>query len=426
MDRHNLFTTLKRLKGNARGCVYTEPLWGVPFNLYAPYASIYMLAFGLNDGQIGLITSVATAFQVAWTLLSGAITDKLGRKRTTLIFDILSWSVPTLIWALAQDFTYFLVAAVINSSFRVTQNSWSLTLVEDTEPDLLVDVYSWIYIAGLLSAFVAPLTGLFVDEFGLVPTMRGLYTLAFVMMTTKFLTMNALVTETEQGRVRRAETQDQSLPELLSESPAVLREILRSPATLYLGALMVVLNISWMIRGTFWSILAAEELLVPEERLALYPFARSVTMLLFFFVARPQLRRLPEELSMLLGLGGLVASHLLFVLTPAGQGWLLLLSIVLEGMSFPMMATLVDKMTVVTVDKEERARIMALLNAGVLLVATPFGWITGQLSAANRRWPFLLSAALYAVGAALILRIRKRKRAEPHRAPAPALAPSGE
>ena len=53
MKNHVLITTLKNLTGNPRGCVYTEPLWGIPFNLYAPYASVYMVALGLSDAQIG-------------------------------------------------------------------------------------------------------------------------------------------------------------------------------------------------------------------------------------------------------------------------------------------------------------------------------------------------------------------------------------
>ena len=187
MARHPLITTLRNLRGNVRGCVYTEPLWGIPFNLYAPYVSVYMLALGLTDSRIGLITSIGLASEVLWTILSGAITDKLGRKRTTLIFDILSWSVPTRIWAIAQDFTYFLVAAIVNSVWRITLNSWQCLLVEDTDPKLLVDVYSWVHIAGLLVAFVSPLAGLLVAQFSLVPTMRALYLLAFVMMTAKFL-----------------------------------------------------------------------------------------------------------------------------------------------------------------------------------------------------------------------------------------------
>src|SRR5579862_8467493 len=102
---HSLLDTLRNLRGNARGAVLTEPLWGIPFNLYAPYVSIYMVALGLKDSQVGLVTSVALAGQILFALLSGVITDKMGRKRATLIFDIFAWSIPSLLWASAQNLT---------------------------------------------------------------------------------------------------------------------------------------------------------------------------------------------------------------------------------------------------------------------------------------------------------------------------------
>jgi len=71
----------RHLRGNPRGCVYTEPLWGIPYNLYAPYISVYMLALGLSDQQIGLIVSITMTIQIGMMLVSGAVTDKLGRRR---------------------------------------------------------------------------------------------------------------------------------------------------------------------------------------------------------------------------------------------------------------------------------------------------------------------------------------------------------
>ena len=163
------------------------------------------------------------ALQFLWTPFSGAITDKFGRKRTTLITDIIAWSIPCLIWAVAQDFRYFLVAAAINSLWRITHNSWGCLLVEGTNPNLLVEVYSLIYIAGLMAAFFSPLTAILIDQFSLVPTMRFLYFLAFVMMTAKFLIMNAMVTETDEGLVRMEETRHQSIFAIVGESRSVLQ-----------------------------------------------------------------------------------------------------------------------------------------------------------------------------------------------------------
>ena len=215
MKNHPFIRTLLGLRGNARGCVYTEVLWGIPFNLYAPYVSVYMLALGLVDSQIGLIASVSLVGQFFSSLVSGALTDKYGRKLTTLFSDIIAWSIPVLIWAVAQNFYYFLAAALINSTWRVSMTSWSCLLVEDTDERLLVDVYSLIYVANYVVAFFAPIAGLLIHTFTLVPTMRGLYLLAFVLMTTKFLVMNNMVSETRQGVIRMQETSNQSLFSLL-------------------------------------------------------------------------------------------------------------------------------------------------------------------------------------------------------------------
>lgn len=141
-----------------------------------------MIELGLDDLQIGSIASIGLIVQVALALLGGAITDRLGRKLTTFIFDILSLSVPAVIWAVARDYRYFLAAAIFNGMWRITSTSWTCLMVEDTNPNHLVHFFSWIYIAGLVSAFFAPIAGLFVNRFGLVLAVRGLYLFAAVMI----------------------------------------------------------------------------------------------------------------------------------------------------------------------------------------------------------------------------------------------------
>ncbi|MBN2394565.1 MAG: MFS transporter [Anaerolineae bacterium] len=398
---HPLVQTLRKLRGNARGCVYTEPLWGIPFNLYSPYVSVYMLALGLTDVQIGLLTSIGLVLQVFWAMMSGPITDKLGRKRTTFIFDVISWSIPCLIWAVAQDFTYFLFGVIVNAVWRVTHNSWQCLLVEDTDPRLLVDIYSWVYIAGLLAAFVSPLTGLLIDKYSLIPTIRGLFLLSLVMMTAKFVTLNALVTETKQGVVRMEETRHQPLFKVVGESKGVLKQILHTPVTLYTAALMVILGITTTVRGTFWPILVTEKLLFPSASLAWYAFARSVVMLLIFFAVMPCLSTMDVRKPMIVGFLGLTASQVLLLVTPVGNAWLLLLSTIVEACSIPLASTLLDKLVVVAVDAKERARIMGLLSVLVIIVTSPFGWIAGQLSEVNRSLPFILNIVLFGVGSLL-------------------------
>jgi Na+/melibiose symporter-like transporter len=397
----SLITSLKNFKGNARGCVYTEPIWGIPYNLYIPYASLYMVALGLSDKQIGLTVSVSWAFQIFFALLSGVITDKMGRRLTTLIFDIVSWSVPALISAIAQNYWYFLGAAVINSVWRVTHNSWTCLMVEDTDPEEIVDIYSWVYIAGLLVAFFAPLAGLFIKYFTLVPTMRGLYLFAAIMFTVKCITTYRLTRETEQGKVRMHATRHQSVFTVLGEYKGVFQDVLHTPQTLYTSGIMLIMSICMLINSTFWAIIVTEKLRIPAQNLAVFPFVKSVIMLVFFFVIIPRMRRLHFKIPMTLGFAGFVLSQLLLITIPEKGYGLLFVSILLEACSTATVSPLVDQMTVRTVDPKERARIQSIIYVGIILLTSPFGWIAGILSEANKNWPFILNIVLFAAGGVL-------------------------
>src|SRR5512133_3080202 len=164
---HPLIQSLRGLRGNPKACVLTEPLKVIPFNLYIPYVSVYMLALGLSDSQIGLLLTVHMVVRIIASILGGPITDKLGRRKTTFVMDVIVWGIPTLIWAVAQDFTYFLAAAIVHGTMGVVQTSWTCLFVEDAEEDQLIDMYSWINIAGLLSGFFAPVAGILIQRFGL-------------------------------------------------------------------------------------------------------------------------------------------------------------------------------------------------------------------------------------------------------------------
>lgn len=158
--RHPLIETLTSLRGNGRACVYTEPMWGLSMALVLPYASVYMLALGLNDKQIGLLATISMLSQMVSGLLSGAITDKLGRRLTTAVSDLIAFVIPGLVWAFAQNFWWFLVAAAVNGVWQVSQNSWDCLLVEDIPRSTITRVYSLVKVAADLSALFAPIAAL--------------------------------------------------------------------------------------------------------------------------------------------------------------------------------------------------------------------------------------------------------------------------
>jgi MFS family permease len=401
LKNHSLITTLKSLRGNPRGCVYTEPLWGIPFNLYSPYVSIYMVALGLSDKQIGSIVSVSWGFQIILALLSGVVTDKLGRRLTTMIFDILSWSVPAVISAVAQNYWYFLAAGIINSVWRITHNSWSCLLVEDADQNQLVDIYSWIYIANILVGFVAPLAGVLIGRYSLIPTVRGLYIFAAVMFTVKAVVTYLMTQETQQGLIRMHETRHQSLFNALSEYNGIFQNILRTPQTLYTAGIMLVLSISTIITGNFWGIIVTEKLHIPAQNLAIFPFIKSAVMLFFFFAVMPRLNKMHFKLPMAFGFIGFVVSQIILITAPDQSYLFLIVSVFLEACCFAAVNPLVDQMVVLTIDPKERARIQSILYVGIILITSPFGWIAGNLSGIDKSLPFILNTALMIIGAVL-------------------------
>lgn len=360
-----------------------------------------MLAFGLSDKQIGLIVSISWGFQIFFALISGVITDKLGRRLTTLIFDILAWSVPALVSALAQNFWYFLAAGIINSVWRITHNSWTCLLVEDADQGQLVDIYTWIYIANIMVGFFAPLTGVLIGAFSLVPTMRGLYIFAAIMFTLKAIVTYQMTQETGQGRIRLHETRHQSLMDVLGGYKGVFRTLLHTPQTLYTAGIMLVLSISSLISGSFWSIIVTEKLHIPARSLSIFPFVKSAIILLFFFLVMPRISKMHFKKPLVVGFIGFVLSQVLLISAPEHGYFILIINIILEACCFAAVSPLVDQMVVLTIDSKERARIQSILHVGIILLSSPFGWIAGMLSERNKGLPFILNIFLFAAGVVL-------------------------
>jgi Na+/melibiose symporter-like transporter len=188
---------------------------------------------------------------------------------------------------------------------------------------------------------------------------------------------------------------------VLNEYPAVLRQILRTPATLYTLGIMLALSISSLISGNFWAIIVTQKLNIPTSDLALYPFARSALMMLFFFIIQPRIKEMHFKTPMIIGFSSYILAYFLLINLPEKSYFLLLISVLLEAVGMTTVGPLLDKMTVVTVAPQERARILSIMYVSVIVLTSPFGWIAGTLSSMNRVLPFLLSMTLFGVGAFL-------------------------
>ncbi len=88
---------------------------------------LYARSLGMSGVQIGILISVPVVLQIAFTLVSGAFTDRLGGKNTSLASCALT-SVAALLFMLSEGFVLMLAAQFLMVMARATFWTSSLTL----------------------------------------------------------------------------------------------------------------------------------------------------------------------------------------------------------------------------------------------------------------------------------------------------------
>lgn len=406
IKNHPLVQSLLSLKGNPRVLTFLEPLWGIPYNLIAPFATLYMYAQGIDDAQIGLIISICTVVKVFFAFMGGIITDKLGRKTTTILGDFFGWSLACLVWAVSNNFWLFLAATLINSFEHINQTAWQCLVIEDADDKDIPNIYTWITISGLLAVFFAPLSGLLIERFTLVPVVRALYaSFSLLMLVKSWITLRH-TTETAQGEIRKAQTKNLSTLTMVREYKHVIPLLFKNKQTVRIFLVTVMLSIAGMVTGTFFGLYANLYLGIAQSNLALFPILRAVIMLVFLFGASRLLDRFKVKKPLIAGLAIYVLAMVLLLLSPKGQLWPLYLYTLLDAIAHSLVHPRKDALMVMGINKEERARILALVVGFSFICSTPFGYVAGLLSSLDRRLPFCFATVLFILSAIVMLRYR--------------------
>ena len=406
IKEHPLFKYILHVKGNPKTLILIEPLWGIPYNLIAPFITLYMYAFGVTDVQIGLMLSIATAVKVIIAFLGGNIADKLGRKTTVVLCDFLGWTLACALWAVSRNFWMFLAASLINSIEQTNIVAWQCLLVEDAEEKDIVTIYTWITIAGLMAAFFAPLSGLLIDRHSLVPVIRVLYAVFALTMLCKSLITLKFTRETKQGLLRKAQTKGVPISAMLKEYHRILPLLFRTADTVRILVVFILLSASGMVTATFFGLYANLNLGIAQSNLTLFPLMKAAVMLFFFFGLARLTERYHIKKLVLLGLAFYVLA-LAWLIFDAGGMRPAILFTLLESAAISLVMPRKDALLVMGIDKKERARLLSVVTAFSLACSSPFGYVAGWLSSINRIYPFILAALLYTVCAVIMVHYGK-------------------
>ena len=414
IGNHPLIQVLANNQGNPRTLVLIEPLWGIPYNLIAPFATLYMYTQGVTDVQIGLILSIAMVVQVFFSFFGGILTDKVGRKFTTMMGDFFGWAMACLVWSVSNNFWLFLVAAILNCFEQINQTAWYCLLIEDAHPKDLVSIYTWVSIGGLVAVFFAPLSGLFVNAYSVVPVVRVLYLLFSLTMIIKTFITFRFCRETRQGKIRREETKGVSVFQMLGEYRHLIPRMLGDKGVLKAVGVSVILYITNMVNTNFFSLYVTQRLGLSENFLALFPILNAAVMLVFMVGIQHRMSATKFRAPLWAGLALYCVAALVLIFSPAGNLGFVLVYVFIAAVAAALVNPRKDALLQLNINPQERARLNALIMASTIALSSPFGYLAGWLSSLDRRLPFAFAFLLFITAMIVISRIQEPKVEEEH------------
>jgi MFS transporter, DHA1 family, tetracycline resistance protein len=397
----------KQIKGNARACMIVEPLFIIPYSLFVTYASVFMLKQGITETQIGLITSIGLVVQIFASFISGFLTDRLGRKNALLIFDVLSWSVGTLLWAISSNFWFFLIAAVINGFQKIPHIAWTCLLVEDTEPNKRPYVYTVLQFIVVVGGLFAPIGGLIVNYFSLIPAVRIMYILAFICMTTQFILRHIMTHETELGIRRKQETQQMNIKHTLKSYFETISSMKGNTSLIIIFIVYILFQFQLVLQSTYLSVYLVDVLRFSDSTIAIFPAISSVCMLFVLVFVVPKFREENHTTYMVSGfIFSILALSILLMANPNSL-IMVIISTILSAVGLLFSNPYLEAAVANSLEDDNRANMFSILQVIMLIFISPAGIIGGLAYKLNPQIPFVVMLCTFIINIILLLTFSK-------------------
>ncbi|WP_413378376.1 MFS transporter [Paenibacillus taichungensis] len=387
---------LQDLPRNPRYSILLEPVWAIPGTIVLFYAPLYMKEAGLSDIEIGLINSVNLYFAFIFQLFAGSITNKLGRKRTTLIFDLIAWSVPMFIWAFSQNFWLFLIAYLLNATSKFVTVSFNCLIIEDVEEHKRSKVFAILNMIITGAGVLTPIAGVVIADFGIVPTLASIYFVGGILMTVMFFIRNRYTDETAVGKELMGMHSQTRVIQSLASSLRLFGKSFYKRRLLPIILITVLSNLILQL-NFFQVIFFKEQLKFNDQIISFIPVVTAVTVMLLYLVIIPRLKRRSEEKYVSSSIILSTVGAILFLLIPAGNIAMLFLTLIVLAAGNFILQTYRDSLLMNRLGTHEKADMFSAVQTVMTLTAIPSGYLTGLLYHYNPVLLFSVILALYIV-----------------------------
>lgn len=412
----NIISLMRTMKGNSWGMVKYQPMWGIPFALCNFYMSLYMKSQGVTDRQIGYLISIGYVTGTIFSLFSGVITDRLGRKRATLISDLISWPGAYLIYLFSNNFWMFAIGAIASSVLRINMVSWNLMIVEDSTDDERVAAYNFNNIVNTAAGILTPICGIVVAAYGVTSAQRVFLVLAIVLMTAMMLLRDHAVVETKIGKEIIERNKEYKSQVKIFDGTGLYKRtfqvLKKNPAIVTMMCIYILFH-TYMPIGSLGSLYFApyvsEFLGLDKSTISILGSVNAVVMLSIMIFINPILNRFNATRNMILSLIIQVVALSMMISIPHNNftGAALTVGVFSlgYGIFLPFMNTLLAK---VTEGCQERAGIYAFNNIAVSIISIVVASISGNLYVINPRSIYIISIVLLIVCFILLVRFTKK------------------
>lgn len=395
------------LKGNTRISVLCEPLWGLPFVLFNFYLSLYMKELGVTDKQIGYIISIGYFAGIVFSLVSGIITDRLGRKRTTFIFDFISWPLTVFIYLISGSFIMFAVATVLNSMGKIVGVSWNLMVVEDADNEQRIAAFNLLNIINIATGVIIPVAGAFVGAYGVVTAERIFLAYGVISMSVMILLRNHFYSETRIGQQILDEQKKNPVPfSLKSLIPIKAAAAFKGNPRAVIAAMVYILYFVYFPLGTFNSLYFApfmtEVLKLGKSSISVLGGVYSGVMLFVFVFIVPAIAKRSNTRNMQFGLLIQAASLFCLIIIPAGSLVKVISCIGVYAVGFGIFRPFLDSMLAEVTEGNERAGIYSLVNTVTCVITALLGFVSGSIYVLNPRILYIISIAILLASVVLL------------------------
>lgn len=373
--------------------IYAGVLWVIPIAMVQSYSSLYMVDLGFSETEVSVYPSLAKALGPICLFFGGYLSDVWGRKKSLILFDIISWGGYCLCLALAANKWWCIAATLFMATNMGSTAPYQCLLAEGVKPPKRASVYSVLQMVNLAPflLFFPILGGIWVDGRGRMAANHEMYWLFTVLVAIGIGIRWKMLPESE----------------VFEESPASWFHIFRDGLRQYRGALKqffkkpasVTFFFSkfldeWMLYAwsIYYSLYFVNHLGLKDSNLSVVVLASAYAALLAVFLIIPNLSQ--KQVIGLLGVDQLLGLAAFAVLLFWGKGCgnvllVCLLSYCLSAAGGSLYNSAGTAVWMNVMEEKQRAKVVAASSAFIqigLITVSVAGLLYGHVSPESLLW----------------------------------------